>query len=53
MKSLKKNIIQLLCLVTILAVALPADAKPKKHKGWKAGDAILQSQIDAIELTPG
>jgi len=55
MKSLIKSGMTLLCLAVIIAVALPADAKPKKDKkpkDWQIADTFLQGQLDAIEVLP-
>ena len=55
MKSLIKNGMTLLCLAVIIAVALPADAKPKKDKkpkDWQIADTSLQIQIDEIKGLP-
>ena len=54
MNSLIKNGMALLCLSTIFAVALPAQAKKDEGpQGWKNADTDLQQQIDTIQLIPG
>jgi hypothetical protein len=52
MKSIIKNGIMMLCLAVIIAVALPADAKPKKDKkpkDWQIADEFLQDQIEDLQ----